>query len=102
MGAGEYCNHWHLSVGFGSNLAGSLFFIYPCFFHPPFSVSRLVEEVKLRHSSCQLQNEDVYMNTTFQDFIQRCVRKIRGEDNEEELIVDYVSQFGCEYDWVHL
>lgn len=52
---------------------------------------RLVEEVKLRASSCQLQNEDVYMNTTFQDFIQMCVRKLRGEDGEEELVVDYVN-----------
>lgn len=30
------------------------------------------------------------MNTIFQDFIQMCVRKLRGEDDEEELIVDYV------------
>uniref|UniRef100_A0A8C6ML33 Aldehyde dehydrogenase 1 family member L1 n=1 Tax=Nothobranchius furzeri TaxID=105023 RepID=A0A8C6ML33_NOTFU len=43
-------------------------------------------------SSCQLQNEDVYMNTTFQDFMQMCVRKLRGEDNDEELIVDYVEK----------
>lgn len=50
-----------------------------------------MEEVKLRASHCQLQNEDVYMNTTFQDFIQMCVRKLRGEDDEEELVVDYVS-----------
>lgn len=55
------------------------------------AVFRLVEEVKLRASSCQLQNEDVYMNTTFQDFIQMCVRKLRGEDDEEELVIDYVS-----------
>uniref|UniRef100_A0A8C4HE53 10-formyltetrahydrofolate dehydrogenase n=1 Tax=Dicentrarchus labrax TaxID=13489 RepID=A0A8C4HE53_DICLA len=55
-------------------------------------VVRLVEEVKLRASGCQLQNEDVYMNTTFQDFIQMCVRKLRGEDGEEELVVDYVSK----------
>lgn len=39
----------------------------------------------------QLQNEDVYMATTFQDFIQLLVRKLRGEDQEEELLVDYVS-----------
>lgn len=52
---------------------------------------RLVEEVKLRAGNCQLQNEDVYMNTTFQDFIQMCVRKLRGEDGDEELVVDYVS-----------
>ncbi|TNM89226.1 hypothetical protein fugu_005481 [Takifugu bimaculatus] len=55
-------------------------------------VVRLVEEVKLRASSCQLQNEDVYMNTTFQDFIQMCVRKLRGEDGEEELVVHYVEK----------
>lgn len=47
--------------------------------------------MKLRASGCQLQNEDVYMNTTFQDFIQMCVRKLRGEDSEEELVVHYVS-----------
>uniref|UniRef100_A0A8C8IH18 10-formyltetrahydrofolate dehydrogenase n=1 Tax=Oncorhynchus tshawytscha TaxID=74940 RepID=A0A8C8IH18_ONCTS len=55
-------------------------------------VVRLVEEVKLRASGCQLQNEDVYMNTTFQDFIQMCVKKLRGEDDEEELVVDYVEK----------
>lgn len=55
---------------------------------------RLVEEVKLQASSCQLQNEDVYMNTTFQEFIQMCIRKLRGEDDEEELVVDYVSTIG--------
>ena len=61
------------------------------FLSSPLVAFRLVEEVKLRASSCQLQNEDVYMNCTFQDFIQMCVRKLRGEDDEEELVVDYVS-----------
>ncbi|KAJ8259076.1 hypothetical protein COCON_G00180880 [Conger conger] len=55
-------------------------------------VVRLVEEVKLRASELQLQNEDVYMATSFQDFIQMCVRKLRGEDGEEELVVDYVEK----------
>uniref|UniRef100_A0A671UAY0 10-formyltetrahydrofolate dehydrogenase n=1 Tax=Sparus aurata TaxID=8175 RepID=A0A671UAY0_SPAAU len=55
-------------------------------------VVRLVEEVKLQASSCQLQNEDVYMNTTFQEFIQMCIRKLRGEDDKEELVVDYVEK----------
>ncbi|XP_062312341.1 cytosolic 10-formyltetrahydrofolate dehydrogenase [Osmerus eperlanus] len=55
-------------------------------------VVRLVEEVKLRASSCLLQNEDVYMATTFQDFVQMCVRKLRGEDSKEELVVDYVEK----------
>ncbi|XP_023682611.2 cytosolic 10-formyltetrahydrofolate dehydrogenase isoform X1 [Paramormyrops kingsleyae] len=55
-------------------------------------VVRLVEEVKLRASQLQLQNEDIYMATTFQEFIQMCVRKLRGEDMEEELVVDYVER----------
>ncbi|XP_037535082.1 cytosolic 10-formyltetrahydrofolate dehydrogenase [Nematolebias whitei] len=55
-------------------------------------VVRLVEEVKHRASSCRLQTEDVYMNTTFQDFIQMCIKKLRGEDDDEELTVDYVEK----------
>uniref|UniRef100_A0A673NLD7 formyltetrahydrofolate dehydrogenase n=1 Tax=Sinocyclocheilus rhinocerous TaxID=307959 RepID=A0A673NLD7_9TELE len=54
-------------------------------------VVRLVEEVKLRAAQLQLQNEDVYMATSFEEFIQMCVRKLRGEDEEEEFTVDYVS-----------
>lgn len=54
-------------------------------------LSRLVEEVKQKCPDIQLQNEDVYMATTFQDFIQMLVRKLRGEDQEEELLIDYVS-----------
>jgi hypothetical protein len=37
------------------------------------------------------RNEDVYMATTFGDFIQLLVRKLRGEDEENECIIDYVS-----------
>lgn len=59
-------------------------------------VSRLVEEVKQKCAGVQLQSEDVYMATTFQDFIQMFVRKLRGEDQEEELLIDYVSvSIGC-------
>uniref|UniRef100_A0A8C9YDE0 10-formyltetrahydrofolate dehydrogenase n=1 Tax=Sander lucioperca TaxID=283035 RepID=A0A8C9YDE0_SANLU len=54
-------------------------------------VVRLVEEVKQKCAGVQLQNEDVYMATTFQDFIQMFVRKLRGEDQEEELVIDYVK-----------
>lgn len=50
-----------------------------------------MEEVKLRAKKLQLQNEDVYMATSFQEFIQMCVRKLRGEDEEDEFNVDYVS-----------
>lgn len=52
---------------------------------------RLVEEVKQKCAGVQLQNEDVYMASTFRDFIQMFVRKLRGEDQEEELVIDYVS-----------
>ncbi|XP_027899476.1 mitochondrial 10-formyltetrahydrofolate dehydrogenase [Xiphophorus couchianus] len=55
-------------------------------------VVRLVEEVKQKCAGVQLQNEDVYMATTFHDFIQMFVRKLRGEDQEEELVVDYVTR----------
>uniref|UniRef100_A0A3Q0RRM3 10-formyltetrahydrofolate dehydrogenase n=1 Tax=Amphilophus citrinellus TaxID=61819 RepID=A0A3Q0RRM3_AMPCI len=55
-------------------------------------VVRLVEEVKQKCPGVQLQNEDVYMATTFQDFIQMFVRKLRGEDQEEELVIDYATK----------
>lgn len=53
---------------------------------------RLVEEVKQKCGGVQLQNEDVYMATTFQSFIQMFVRRLRGEDQEEELVIDYVTK----------
>lgn len=31
------------------------------------------------------------MATKFEDFIQKVVRKLRGEDQEAELVLDYVS-----------
>ncbi|XP_069847900.1 mitochondrial 10-formyltetrahydrofolate dehydrogenase isoform X4 [Dipodomys merriami] len=55
-------------------------------------VVRLVEEIRQRCGGLQLQNEDVYMATKFGDFIQKVVRKLRGEDQEAELVVDYVSK----------
>uniref|UniRef100_A0A8C9TJ95 10-formyltetrahydrofolate dehydrogenase n=1 Tax=Scleropages formosus TaxID=113540 RepID=A0A8C9TJ95_SCLFO len=55
-------------------------------------VVRLVEEIKQKCGGVQLQNEDVYMATVFQDFIQMFVRKLRGEDTQEELIVDYATK----------
>jgi hypothetical protein len=61
---------------------GSLFFFSPC---------RLVEEVKELCDGLELENEDVYMATTFGDFIQLLVRKLRGEDGESECVINYVS-----------
>ncbi|XP_054430413.1 mitochondrial 10-formyltetrahydrofolate dehydrogenase [Pteronotus mesoamericanus] len=55
-------------------------------------VVRLVEEIRQKCGGLQLQNEDVYMATKFEDFIQKVVRKLRGEDQEAELVVDYVSR----------
>uniref|UniRef100_A0A8B9Q2F8 10-formyltetrahydrofolate dehydrogenase n=1 Tax=Apteryx owenii TaxID=8824 RepID=A0A8B9Q2F8_APTOW len=55
-------------------------------------VVRMLEEIKQKYSGLQLQNEDVYMATKFADFIQMAVRKLRGEDKEEELVIDYVSK----------
>ncbi|XP_010773401.1 mitochondrial 10-formyltetrahydrofolate dehydrogenase [Notothenia coriiceps] len=55
-------------------------------------VVRLVEEVKQKCAGIQMQTEDVYMATTFQDFIQMFVRRLRGEDQEEELVVDYATK----------
>ncbi|KAF6117299.1 aldehyde dehydrogenase 1 family member L2 [Phyllostomus discolor] len=55
-------------------------------------VVRLVEEIRQKCGGLQLQNEDVYMATKFADFIQKVVRKLRGEDQEAELVVDYVSK----------
>ncbi|KAM6896473.1 mitochondrial 10-formyltetrahydrofolate dehydrogenase [Lycodopsis pacificus] len=55
-------------------------------------VVRLVEEVKQKCAGIQLQSEDVYMATTFRDFIQMFVRKLRGEDQEEELVIDYATR----------
>ncbi|XP_055045894.2 mitochondrial 10-formyltetrahydrofolate dehydrogenase isoform X2 [Misgurnus anguillicaudatus] len=55
-------------------------------------VVRLVEEVKEKCGGVQLQTEDVYMATTFESFIQKFVRRLRGEDQEEELVIDYVTK----------
>uniref|UniRef100_A0A8C3IIW8 10-formyltetrahydrofolate dehydrogenase n=1 Tax=Chrysemys picta bellii TaxID=8478 RepID=A0A8C3IIW8_CHRPI len=53
-------------------------------------VVRMIEEIKQKYGGLQLQNEDVYMATKFADFIQMAVRKLRGKDEEEELVIDYI------------
>ncbi|XP_045705587.1 cytosolic 10-formyltetrahydrofolate dehydrogenase isoform X2 [Phyllostomus hastatus] len=55
-------------------------------------VVRLVEEVKELCDGMELENEDIYMATTFKDFIQLLVRKLRGDDKESECIIDYVEK----------
>ncbi|XP_040262756.1 cytosolic 10-formyltetrahydrofolate dehydrogenase isoform X2 [Bufo bufo] len=54
-------------------------------------VVRLVEEVKLKCKGLQLQNEDIYMATKFEEFIQLLVRRLRGDD-EEEILIDHVEK----------
>ncbi|XP_047705770.1 cytosolic 10-formyltetrahydrofolate dehydrogenase isoform X3 [Prionailurus viverrinus] len=55
-------------------------------------VVRLVEEVKELCDGLELENEDVYMATTFGDFIQLLVKKLRGDNKESECIIDYVEK----------
>nr|XP_056703525.1 mitochondrial 10-formyltetrahydrofolate dehydrogenase [Euleptes europaea] len=55
-------------------------------------VVRMIEEIKQNCGGLELQNEDVYMAPKFGDFIQMVVRKHRGDDKEEELVIDYVSK----------
>ncbi|CAO2605892.1 Cytosolic 10-formyltetrahydrofolate dehydrogenase, partial [Lemmus lemmus] len=55
-------------------------------------VVRLVEEVKELCDGLELENEDVYMATTFKDFIQLLVRKLRGEDEEDQCVINYVEK----------
>lgn len=50
-----------------------------------------MEEVKELCDGLELENEDVYMATTFKDFVQLLVRKLRGDDRESECVIDYVS-----------
>lgn len=50
-----------------------------------------MEEVKELCEGLELENEDVYMATTFGDFIQLLVRRLRGDDKETEAPIDYVS-----------
>ncbi|XP_063449685.1 mitochondrial 10-formyltetrahydrofolate dehydrogenase isoform X2 [Pan paniscus] len=66
-------------------------------------VARLVEEIRQKCGGLQLQNEDVYMATKFEDFIQKVVRKLRGEDQEVELVVDYFTDAddGKTYDTIN-
>lgn len=64
---------------------------FPCSYFFYILSSRLVEEMKELCDGLELENEDVYMATTFKDFIQLLVRKLRGDDKESECIIDYVS-----------
>ncbi|XP_039263657.2 cytosolic 10-formyltetrahydrofolate dehydrogenase-like [Styela clava] len=51
-------------------------------------VVRLVEDVRQK-TGVVMKNEDVYMATTFGEFVQKMVRVFRGLEEEEALEVDY-------------
>lgn len=50
-------------------------------------VTRLVEEVKeIVGDSLELDNEDVYMNTQFEEFVEMVVRRTRGESSSSTMV----------------
>lgn len=53
-------------------------------------VVRLVEEVK-DLAQLELQNEDIYMNTTFEEFYNIAVLKSRGGTENQEIVYDGVE-----------
>ena len=55
-----------------------------------FFLDRLVEEVK-QSCSVSLENEDVYMNTGFEDFTNCVVKRGRGIEDKEPFEFDAVS-----------
>eukprot|EP00070_Physeter_catodon_P027845 XP_028334739.1 cytosolic 10-formyltetrahydrofolate dehydrogenase isoform X5 [Physeter catodon] len=55
-------------------------------------IVRLVEEVKELCDGLELENEDIYMATTFGDFIQLLVRKMRGDNKESKCVIDHVEK----------
>jgi len=50
----------------------------------------LIEEIKEKCNGVTLQNEDVYMNTTFEDLSNCLVKRNRGIDDKEPLVFDAV------------
>ncbi|XP_013396004.1 cytosolic 10-formyltetrahydrofolate dehydrogenase-like isoform X1 [Lingula anatina] len=54
-------------------------------------VTRLVEEVKEKCSGLKIENEDVYMATTFDEFIYMVVQKSRGFGEPAEFVYDAVK-----------
>ena len=50
-----------------------------------------MEEVKEKCNGIALQNEDVYMNTSFEDFLNCVIRRGRGIEDKEEFTYDAVG-----------
>lgn len=56
-------------------------------------VVRLVEEVKEKCNGVTLENDDVYMNTMFEDFCTCVVKRGRGIEDKEPFVFDSVKMF---------
>ena len=50
-----------------------------------------MEEVKQKCGGVRLENDDVYMNTEFEDFTSLVVRRGRGIEDKEPFTFDAVS-----------
>lgn len=60
-------------------------------------VVRLVEEIK-ELVELELQNEDIYMNTTFEEFYNAAVAKARGGSAAQEIVYDGVEMHANKMD----
>ncbi|XP_060582139.1 cytosolic 10-formyltetrahydrofolate dehydrogenase-like isoform X2 [Ruditapes philippinarum] len=54
-------------------------------------VVRLVEEVKEKCNGISLENDDVYMNTVFEDFCTCVIKRGRGIEDKEPFVFDSVN-----------
>ncbi|KAL4217352.1 Mitochondrial 10-formyltetrahydrofolate dehydrogenase [Mactra antiquata] len=54
-------------------------------------VVRLVEEVKEKCNGVSLENDDVYMNTVFEDFCTCVIKRGRGIEDKEPFVFDAVK-----------
>lgn len=62
-----------------------------CLNHILINLQRLIEEIKQKCNGVALENEDVYMNTSFEDLSNCLVKRNRGIDDKEPLVFDAVS-----------
>ena len=50
-----------------------------------------MEEIRSHCSGLELLNEDVYMATTFEEFLRLAVLKSRGHSTKKEFVYDAVN-----------
>ena len=53
-------------------------------------MNRLIEEVRSKCGGVQLQSDDVYMATTFQEFIRAVILRSRGIETKKPFTYDAV------------